>query len=491
MRPVSVLDFFKIVGVGGVITAASLLGLCCQRPRLASRVEAHHAPVVALASRSSVPSLATSPAALLAPASAAPGAATAAGAVKIASPVEPPPRPLRRCFADAPSWVDAPVTVLLDRAAAMFDGSDYEGALACAEEAARQAPRSVEAHHNRAIALVHLDRLDDARDALALALALAPDDPETLEAAADLNINQLPPSADRSQIGLEYARRGSRHVAHHDSERVARLALLEGQALVDLGRSLEGLHRIDAALAVIPKLTPAQYERGVALFELCRFNEARRMFEKVLVTVPDHGHALYHLGLIQERLGDESTAAQRLAEATARDPKAFPSPPSISPQMFEEHLRRAVASLPADVAADLSGIQVQAAEIPALDDLTAEKPPLSPTILGLFRGLPLDWKADVAPPVQQAGRAGQAGRGKKSRRPQSNAGASTDDSSARTSGGARCAVPDRAIVLYRRNLLRTVGDEAELDRAITRTLLHEVGHLRGEDDGSLRDRGLE
>jgi predicted Zn-dependent protease with MMP-like domain len=151
-------------------------------------------------------------------------------------------------------------------------------------------------------------------------------------------------------------------------------------------------------------------------------------------------------------------------------------------------VRHAVASLPADVAADLAGIQVQAAELPALDDLTAEKPPLSPTILGLFRGLPLDWKADATTPTQ-AGRTGQAGRGKKARR----AVASGDDGddSARRSDGARCAVPDRAIVLYRRNLLRTVGDEAELDRAITRTLLHEVGHLRGEDDGSLRDRGLE
>ena len=57
---------------------------------------------------------------------------------------------------------------------------------------------------------MRLDRLDEARDALALALALAPDDPETLEAAADLNINQLPPSVDRSALGLEYARRGSR-----------------------------------------------------------------------------------------------------------------------------------------------------------------------------------------------------------------------------------------------------------------------------------------
>ena len=130
---------------------------------------------------------------------------------------------------------------LLDRAAELFDDGDYTGALACAEEAARQAPRSVEAHHNRAISLMRLDRLDEARDAIALALALAPDDPETLEAAADLNINQLPPSVDRSALGLEYARRGSRHVGGRDRERAARLALLEGQALIDLGRAVEAL----------------------------------------------------------------------------------------------------------------------------------------------------------------------------------------------------------------------------------------------------------
>jgi len=118
---------------------------------------------------------------------------------------------------------------------------------------------------------------------------------------------------------------------------------------------------------------------------------------------------------------------------------------------------------------------------------------MSPTILGLFRGLPLDWKADATTPTP-AGRTGQAGRGKKGRRPiASGDGNPGDDADGNGShgDGARCAVPDRAIVLYRRNLLRTVGDEAELDRAITRTLLHEVGHLRGEDDGSLRDRGLE
>src|SRR5882724_1153419 len=425
MRRLSVFDLTAVCG--GFLLASALTTSACRRPSILVEARGGRAmpaasaplgtaspPSTLEAKAAAPPAVSTSP-----PATVTAATSAAEAAAKGQPTAEPPPRPLRRCFPDAPSWVDAPVAALLDRAAEMFDTSDYEGALACAEEAARQAPRSVEAHHNRAVALLHLDRLDDARDALALALALSPDDPETLEAAADLNINQLPPSADRSQIGLEYARRGSRHVSRHDAERIARLALLEGQALVDLGRSLEGLHRIDVALAVMPKLTAAQYERGVALFELCRFNEARHMFERVLAATPDHGHALYHLGLIEERVGKESTAAQKLAEATARDPKAFPAPPSITPEQFEERVRHAVASLPSDVAADLSGIQVQAAELPALDDLTAEKPPLSPTILGLFRGLPLDWKADTAPPTQ-AGRVGQTGRGKKTRRPLAN-----------------------------------------------------------------------
>src|SRR6185369_1461729 len=161
----------------------------------------------------------------------------ATGQSKAGDPAEQPPRPLRRCFPEQPAWVDAPVADLLDKAALLFDKGDYAGTLACAEEAARAAPRSVEARHNRAIALMRLDRLDEARDALELALALAPDDPETLEAAADLHVNQLPPSGDRSALGLEYARRGSRRASRRDPERVARLALLEGQALVDLGRA--------------------------------------------------------------------------------------------------------------------------------------------------------------------------------------------------------------------------------------------------------------
>jgi tetratricopeptide (TPR) repeat protein len=448
---------FRWSRAAGLAVAWAACALGCERPA---------APVVAAAA-APAPVCATPPA--------SGPAATAASATK-PSPGEAPPRPLRRCFPDQPAWVDAAVADLLDHAADLFDAEDYAGALACAEEAARQAPRSVEAHHNRAVALLHLERLDEARDALALALALAPDDPETLEAAADLNINQLPPSADRSALGLEYARRGSRRVGRRDPERRARLALLEGQALIDLGRSAEALRRIDAALAAAPRMVPAQYERGVALFELCRFADARSMFEKVLARVPDHAHALYHLGLIEERLGNDATASRHLAEATAREPKAFPVPLDVSPADFAGRVRRALAGLPAEVRRDLAGIEVEGAELPAMDDLVAEKPPLSPTILGLFRGLPLDFHEQHVAPTTQARRAG------KGRAPLAQSPAAAPNEG---------AVPDRTIVLYRRNLLRTVHDEKELDQAIVRTLLHEVGHLRGEDDGSLRDRGLE
>src|SRR3954471_23233131 len=254
----------------------------------------------------------------------------ATGQTKDSDSAEQPPRPLRRCFPEQPAWVDAPVADLLDKAALLFDKGDYAGTLACAEEAARAAPRSVEGHHNRAIALLRLARLDEARDAPELALALAPDDPETLEAAADLQVNQLPPSGDRSALGLEYARRGSRHVPRRDVEEVARLALLEGQALIDLGRAAEALRRIDAALVAQPHFGAAVYERGVALFELCRFDEARATFTKVLAATPDHAHALYHLGLIEERAGDEAAAARHLAAATPADPKSFPPAPQIT-----------------------------------------------------------------------------------------------------------------------------------------------------------------
>jgi len=393
-----------------------------------------------------------------------------------------PVRPLRRCFPELPTWTDPLVGELLDRATAYQESQDFEGVLACAEEAARQAPRSVEAHHNRALGLLRLGRFTQARDAIALALALAPDDGESLELAAELFINRLSPSAERTTIGLEYARRGRRTPIGRRGVRAARLALLEGQALVDLGRSAEALTPLSVAQRYRPTEISARYERGVALFELCRMEEAEAAFLEVLSRQENHAHSLYHLALIEERRGDFVLSKTHFEKATRLDPRAFPRPPGIDPESFAELVERVTDRLAADVLADLTEIPVETADLPAIEDLTAERPPLSPTILGLFRGLPLGREQDeaeeevtVAPVRGARGRQGRY----------SFAPASLE------AGGSTGTVPNRAIVLYRRNILRSIRSLDELDAAIERTLLHEVGHLRGEDDGSLRDRGLE
>jgi predicted Zn-dependent protease with MMP-like domain len=207
----------------------------------------------------------------------------------------------------------------------------------------------------------------------------------------------------------------------------------------------------------------------------------------VLADAPDHAHALYHLGLIEERRGEEAAASRHLAAASAVDAKSFPMPLELSQADFAARVQRAVAELPDDVRRDLGGIKVEAADLPDIVDLVAEKPPLSPTILGLFRGLPLDYSDRMIP--TQAGRTGK-GRAKAQQVPGAEPAAHAA-APAMMSGELQCDAGERTIVLYRRNLLRTVHDIGELDQAIARTLLHEVGHLRGEDDGSLRDRGLE
>src|SRR5204863_311605 len=83
--------------------------------------------------------------------------------------------------------------------------------------------------------------------------------------------------------------------------------------------------------------------------ELCGFDEAHRLFEKVLAGDSDHAHALYHLGLIEERQGAEEAAARHLAAATAEDPKSFPAPLPVTQGDFEARVKRAVWALPADV----------------------------------------------------------------------------------------------------------------------------------------------
>src|SRR5256885_1015770 len=81
-----------------------------------------------------------------------------------------------------------------------------------------------------------------------------------------------PPAGAHTETAPGPARRGARRTKHsRDRGLSVRIALLEGQALNDLGRPREAIGRLDAAVAASPEDLRVRYERGVTLFELCRF----------------------------------------------------------------------------------------------------------------------------------------------------------------------------------------------------------------------------
>ncbi len=327
-----------------------------------------------------------------------------------------------------------------------------EAALLCAEEALEVDARDRAPLRERALALAELDRDADARAALSRLLAADPDDPATLLVAADLHVNHFG-DRDSLEAGLDLALRGAARAVsgpRADPSLAPRLLVLAGMAANDLGHSREALHHLEEAVARNPRDVDAQYERGVALFELCRFASARRAFERVLRQSPRDPWALHHLGLLAERAGDERRAHELLGRAARIAPRDLLPPVQLSRSAFEAELRRALAELPDAERAALSGVPVDVEEIPAYGDLTAVEPPLSPSILGLFRG----------PSLGEPCPAGEE---------------------------PSC----RSIVLYRRNLLRFSRDRAQLSEQVRVTLMHELGHLHGESDEGLRARGLE
>ena len=353
-----------------------------------------------------------------------------------------PPGPLQLCRGDPQNPLEAART--------FYDDGQYADALACAARASALSPDDPQAHSERAAALAALGQFDDAQLAYSRALAINPDHLDALLGAAHLYAVRLPSSRERDELAAVYSERGlALAQLQRDPEMAGAFALLSAMAFNDLGESQEALDRAEQALQKEPDSGDARWERAIALFELCRFSEARRAFTSLLSDPDQQAHANHQLGLLYEREGKFRQAEQYFARARQLAPEDFPEPSLPSPDAFRSEVDKAVAELPADMRRDLRGIPVVAEDIPSDKDLMSTDPPLSPTILGLFRGPPL---------------------------------------------GEACTLSDmpcRSVALYRRNLARAVRNKDELAKQIRVTLLHEIGHLRGEDDLELAARGLE
>jgi Flp pilus assembly protein TadD/predicted Zn-dependent protease with MMP-like domain len=372
---------------------------------------------------------------------------TTAAAMTVSKPsdaaAKPPPQPPAAPCLVVPAGREAPLPDLLEQSGRNFERGRYEDALECAREASRIEPGRVAAHHFRGAALAELGRLDEARTAYARALALDPDDPEVLRSAADLHVRRLG-GRDDLELALTYVHRAMPRAAKSkDRQLLKELHLLQAMAFDDLGRPGDALAASSRALEFDPHDREARREKGVALFELCRFSESRAELSKLAADEPD-AWAEHYLGLIAERNQDDVAAAAHFAMARKLDPDAFKETAAASASVFQKVVQEEIEKLPPDIRQGLARAQFAVTDLPDVSDLVATDPPLSPGILGLFR-----------PPGEQA---------------------------------AEGTKP--VILLYRRNLARAAHDDAELHREVRDTIIHEVGHLNGEDDDQLRDRGL-
>jgi predicted Zn-dependent protease with MMP-like domain/Flp pilus assembly protein TadD len=350
---------------------------------------------------------------------------------------------------------DSPeVARLVGAAADALEDGDAGEALARAEEALALAPRSVPALQVRAEALAAAGRLEDAREAYDRALAEGKDDAEVHLGAADLLVNRLSDDdRDRADLdrAVDLARRAGKLARKAGDDALAgEAAWLEGSALGQLGRPDEALPLLDAAARALPDSGAVHLERGIALYELLRLDEARQALRRAEQAEPDDAAVQHHLGLVAERRGDEREARRRFEKARRLDPEGFPAPIMLSQAEFDAAVEQALAELPEKVRAYLANVAVTVEDLPSDEDLRASDPPLSPTILGMFRG----------PAI---------GRG---------------------SADPWTHLPS-SIVLFQRNLERFARSRDELADEIAVTLVHEVGHFLGLDEDELYERGLD
>ena len=340
-----------------------------------------------------------------------------------------------------------------------FESKNPSEALAQARRAIEEDPGSVPGLHYAAAALVELGRLDDAKEAYERALATAPNDPDVIFGMADLLISRLGDEREIIERGLELCQRGVRRARKKgDSELVGEFALLEAIALNHLGLPKDALVRIEEASERFPRDPDVLLERGIALFELCRFAAAGKAFRQVVEKHPDDAWAHHYLGLVSERGGDAAAARRHLARAQRIAPDDFPRPVDFTAEDFDRSVEEALAELPERVRQYLTNVAITVEDLPATEDLTAGDAPLSPSILGVFRGQSLNEQRRFHDYVGTA-----------------------DPWNYQPS----------SIVLFQRNLQRFARSREELIEQIGITLIHEVGHFLGLDEEELRERGLE
>ena len=334
----------------------------------------------------------------------------------------------------------------LDQAMEASHGGRTEEALAWLDEALKAHPNGAEAHNGRGEILWDAGRIDEALYELELATMA---DPKFM--TAHLNrIELLIEERGEYEHALQRCDEllaGRPELPRPDRGTEAEIHYLKAKALFYLD-DLEGaLFLVRRAAKVAPDVPVYRAFEGQILFEKARFEEARRVLEQAALMDSESAHAVYHLALVLERLGEDEEAERAFRRANALDPDHYALPVRVQDAVFQRASEDALANLPRSIREAVENVPILVHELPEEDLLHAEN--VSPTILGLFIGVPRT-EAALTEQARDVNR----------------------------------------VILFKKILLMMCRTRAELVELIQTTLQHEIGHYLGLDDDDLERIGL-
>lgn len=333
----------------------------------------------------------------------------------------------------------------LEMAEQALEDGELDDASVLADQALALAPNDVDALEIKGLALGELGDYEAADAVFEKLLKLEPKHTTGLLAAADVKIRLPGDDRERVEEGLALLERAD-PVARRDETLSIELELLRGIAFNQLGEFEDALDAFARVLDLDPEHGEAQLERAITLFEQGKFPEARKAFERLSRDYPEAPWSFHYLGLLAERRGESPDAF--FAKARALEPDEFPEPVHMSVEAFDKAVADAIAALPEHARPHLDNAIITVEPIPTDEEI---REGLSPTILGVFAGTPIDERLGTSASHHETVR----------------------------------------ITLFQKNLERFARTREELLEEIRITVLHEVGHLMGLDEDELYDRGLD
>jgi predicted Zn-dependent protease with MMP-like domain len=334
----------------------------------------------------------------------------------------------------------------LDQAMEASHSGRTDEALAWLDEALKVHPGGAEAHNGRGEILWDEGRIDEALHEFERATATDPKFTVAHLNRTELLIEEFA----EFELALDSCDRllaGRSELPRPDRALQAEIHYLKAKALFYLD-DLEGaIFLVRRALKTSGDQPVYCAFEGQLLFELGRYEEAQRVLEHAAAIDPDSAHAVYHLGLVLERLQDPKDAQPYLARANTRDPEHYPLPVRVNDVFFERAMADALANLPRSVREYIENVPVLVEDFPSLELVQQES--VSPQILGMFIGVPrtLAVLAEEVPALDR-------------------------------------------IILFKANLEKICLDREDLIDQIEVTIRHEIGHYLGLDEDDIERLGL-